>query len=124
MHSPGALIQATADGKVNAAVTPPSEDGGDHVARGPEMLLRVQSGGVGGSAGPDFPSPTQPQGLLLLPRSLSSSRHRITAAWPDLPFVPIKLSQAPQLSDTQSPNPGIILHPAFSSLNKALRLLF
>ena len=124
MHSPGALIQATADGKVNAAVTSPSEDGGDHVARGPEMLLRVQSGGVGGSAGTDFPSPTQPQGLLLLQRSLSNSRHRITAARPDLPFVPIKLSQVPQLSDTQSPNPGIILHPAFSSLNKALRLLF
>ena len=81
--------------------------------------VRVQRrGAAGGSAGPDFPSPTQPQGLLLLRRSVSSSCHHVTAAQPDFPFVPIKLSQAPQLSDTQAPNPGIILHPSFSSLPK------
>lgn len=125
MHSPGALIQATADGKVNSAVTSASEDGGDRVARAPEMLLRVQrSGAVGGSAGPDFPSLTQPQGLLLLPRSLSSSSHRFTAAQPDFPFVPIKFFQAPQLSDTQAPNPSIIHHPSFSSLNRRPRDYF
>lgn len=124
--SPGALIQTTVDGKVNSAVTSPLERGANRVARGPEMPLRVHRpfaksrwGAVGGSAGPDLPCPTQPQGLLLLLRSLSSLLHHMTAAQPDFPnysfLSPVKWSQVTHLSDTRASKLGIILHPFFSS---------